>query len=151
MTPVELRDLLVSQLPSTPGVARAEVWQGRPYGLGVQLDGHQNWVCWMVTGASNVAPAASGQEQPELVGVPDLTATKPSLATVEQALLAAAVTAPGVLRVDRYSTRPTPTAVGAGATVDFADGWRLFLSVVGTTTSLDPKERLRQVTADSAL
>jgi hypothetical protein len=31
------------------------------------------------------------------------------------------------------------------------EGWRLFLSVVGTKGSLDPGERLRSVTAGSEL
>jgi len=83
MTPIELRELLRTQLPSTPGVALAEVWEERPYGLGVQLAGRQNWVCWMVTGASNVAPAGGDQEQPEPVDVPDLGAAKIPIGALE--------------------------------------------------------------------
>lgn len=151
MTPIELRDLLRNQLPSIPGVARAGVWEERPYGLAVQLDGRQNWVCWMVTGASGVASAAGEQEQPELVAVPDLSAGKVPLGALEQALLAVAVTIPGVVRVDRYSTRPAPPAVGFGATVDCQDGWRLFVSVAGMKGSLAAGERLRPVTAGTEL
>jgi hypothetical protein len=149
MTPMELRDLFCTQLPSTPGIARAEVWTERRYGLGVQLDGHQSWVCWMVTGASGVAPAATDQEPLEPVAVPDLSAAKVPLGAVEQALLAVAVTAPGVVRWERYSTRPTPPAVMFGATVDFDGGGRMFLSVAGMKGSLDSGERLHPVTAAS--
>ena len=151
MTPIELRDLIRDQLPGFARVARAEVGEQRPYGLAVQLDGRQNWVCWMVTGASAVAPAAGDQEQPELVAVPDLSAAKVPLGTLEQALGAVAVTAPGVVRVDRYSTRPVPSAVGFGANVDCQDGWRLFISVVGLKGSLALGERLRSVAAGSEL
>jgi hypothetical protein len=151
MTPIELRDLLRSQLPGTPGVVRADLWEERPYGLGVQLAGRQDWVCWMVTGASGVAAAAGDQEQPEPVAVPDLGAAKVPLGAVEQALLAVVVTAPGVVRFERYSTCPVPPVVGFGATVDFADGWRLFLSVAGLKGGLAPGERLRSVTAGSEL
>jgi hypothetical protein len=105
----------------------------------------------MVTGASGVAPAAGDQEQPEPVAVPDLTAAKVPLSALEQALLAVAVTAPGVVRVDRYSTRPVPPAVGFGATVDCREGWRLFVSVAGTKGTLAAGERLRSVTAGSEL
>lgn len=126
-----------------------EVLKDRPYGLGIQLDGRQGWVCWMVTGASGVAPAADDKEQLEPVAVPDLSAAKVSLSDIEQALLAVAVSAPGVLRWDRYSTRPTPPAVVFGATIDFTGGVRLFLSAVGTKGSLDSGERLRPVNAAS--
>ena len=151
MTPLELRDLLCTQLPGTPGIARADVWPERPYGLGVQLDGRQNWVCWMVTGASGVVGPAADQEQMAPVPVPDLSAAKMSVAAVEQALIAVAATAPGASRWDRYSTRPAPPAVGFGATVDFADGWRLFVSVAGLKGNLTPGERLRSLTAGSEL
>ncbi|MHA6757293.1 hypothetical protein [Streptacidiphilus sp. PAMC 29251] len=149
MTPLELRDLLCTHLPSSPGVARTEVWEERPYGLGVQLDGRPGWVCWMVTGASGVAPAADAKEQLQPVAVPDLTAAKVPLGAMEQALLAVAVTAPGVVRWDRYSTRPAPPAVVFGATIDFTGGVRMFLSAVGTKGSLAPGERLRPVNAAS--
>lgn len=103
----------------------------------------------MVTGASAVAPAPADQEQPAPVATPDLTAAKVKLALVEQAVLAASAQAPGVVRWDRYSTRPNPPAVGFGATIDCDDTWRLFLSVAGTKSRLVPGERLRSVTADS--
>ncbi|MEY9961359.1 hypothetical protein [Streptacidiphilus sp. MAP5-52] len=151
MTPIELRDLLRDQLPGIAGVARTQDWEERPYGLAVQLDGRQDWVCWMVTGASGVAPAADGQEQPQPVAVPGLSAAKMPLGALEQALLAVAVTAPGVVRWDRYSTRPAPPAVGFGATIDCEDSWRLFLSVAGTKPRLVPGERLRSVAAGSEL
>lgn len=149
MTPSEFHELLRAQLPNTPGVVRADVWEERPYGLGVWLAGHDSYVCWMVTGASGVAGPAGDQEQPEPVAVPDLRGQKVPLGAVEQALLAVAATAPGVVRWSRYSTRPVPPAVAFGATVDFDDGWRLFLSVAGTKGSLDAKERLRSVTSAS--
>lgn len=147
--PLELRDLLHAQLPTVPGIVRADVWEERPYRLGVWLAGRDSYVLWMVTGASCVAPAAGAQEQPEPVPVPDLSAAKVPVAAVEQALLAVTATVPGVVRVDRYSTRFAPPAVGFGATVDFADGRRLFLSVAGTKPRLVPGERLRPVTAAS--
>ncbi|MBC3844644.1 hypothetical protein GXW82_44055 [Streptacidiphilus sp. 4-A2] len=105
----------------------------------------------MVTGASGVAPAAGDQEQPDPVPVPDLTTDKVSVGALEQALLAAVATAPGVARLDRYSTRSAPPAVGFGATIDCADGWRLFLSIGGAKSTLDPQTRLRAVTAETAL
>ncbi|MEZ0096312.1 hypothetical protein [Streptacidiphilus sp. EB129] len=152
MTPLALRDLLHARLPNTPGIARADVWEERPYGLAVQLAGRQSWVCWMVTGASGVAPAAVGREQPDPMPVPDLGAAKVPVGAVEQALLAVVAAVPGVVRYDRYSTRPVPPAVGFGATVDCADdGWRLFLSVVGMKGTLDPRERIRPVTETSEL
>ncbi|WP_329491132.1 hypothetical protein OG618_32290 [Kitasatospora sp. NBC_01246] len=74
------------------------------------------------------------------VVVPDLTGSSVPVALVEQALVAAAVAAAvaaddaagGIVRVDRYGTRPDPPVVRYGATLECRDGWKLFLSCDGT-------------------
>ncbi|MDH6130058.1 hypothetical protein [Kitasatospora sp. GP82] len=145
MTPAELQQLLVTHLPDVPGIATADVWPQRPYGLTVTLAGSGANVHWMVTGASGVAPAA-GDDRLAPPALPDLTTSPTQLADVELALLATlARSTEGVVRADRYSTRAQPPAVVFGATVDCTDGWRLFLSAVGTSARAG--DRLRPVTA----
>ncbi|TDT93317.1 hypothetical protein EDD99_8126 [Streptomyces sp. 846.5] len=147
MTPLELRDLLVTRLPAVEGVASAVAWPERPYGLEVALSSG-GCAYWMVTGASGVAPAAVGGERPAPLAVPEFPADRVPLGLVEQAVTAVVVqAAPGVVRLDRYGLRPAPPAVVFGATVDCEDGWRLFVSAVGVSTG--PGARLRRVMPDS--
>ena len=87
----------------------------------------------MVSGASGVAPAAGEDECLAPRPLPELGGGKVATAQVEQALLtalAAGDTDGRIIRADRYSTSPTPSAVGYGITVDMADGWRLFVACV---------------------
>ncbi|MFD9594618.1 hypothetical protein ACFWA9_17920 [Kitasatospora sp. NPDC059973] len=45
----------------------------------------------------------------------------------------------GIVRVDRYSTRPDPPAVRYGATLECRVGWKLFLSCDGTARPGHPR------------
>ena len=145
MTPKELQALLVVRLPSVPGITAAEPWPERPYGLAVTLAGSGGCFYWMVTSASGVVPSGTAQDQLDPPPMPVLPPGKASLGLIEQALLATAAAAEGALRIDAYSTRPTPPAVGYGGTLDFSDGWRLFLSCAGTATA--PGGRIRPVSS----
>ncbi|MFE0457756.1 hypothetical protein ACFW1A_00665 [Kitasatospora sp. NPDC058965] len=148
MTPTKLQQLLVARLPEAQGIASAEVWPQRPYGLTVALAGGAS-VHWMVTGASGVAPTIERKE-PDQAEFPDLTTSPVKVADIELALQATILrAAEGVLRVSRYSTRPEPPAVVFGLTVDCSDGWRLFVSAVGTSSG--PGDRVRPVAAGATV
>ncbi|QKW20656.1 hypothetical protein HUT16_17685 [Kitasatospora sp. NA04385] len=134
MTPAELRSLLINHLPSMPGIEAAVPWPGRPYGLAVTAAG-AGTVYWTITGASNTAPSAEPGERLAEQPAPDLPGGKAATAEIEQALLTAAKagdTEEHFVRAKRYSTEPTPPAVGYGVTIDAVDGWRLFLACIGT-------------------
>ena len=104
----------LARLPEIAGVESAVVWPGRPYGLQVTLKDAGS-VYWMVSGASGVAPVAGEDERLAPQPMPELGGGKVATGQVDQALLtalAAAETDGQVIRADRYSTRPTPPAVG---------------------------------------
>ncbi|MFI8086189.1 hypothetical protein ACIF6L_36015 [Kitasatospora sp. NPDC086009] len=86
--------------------------------------------------AGGPAPTVATGDGDGGVGVPDLAGSSVPVALVEQALVAAAVAADdavgGIVRVDRYSTRPDPPAVRYGATLECRDGRKPFLSCYGT-------------------
>ncbi|MFJ6141148.1 hypothetical protein [Kitasatospora sp. NPDC092286] len=138
MTPADLQQLLIERARGIPGITGAgKRDDDSPYGLTVTLEGGgQVW--WTITGASGSAPAVTNGDGDGDGGVevPDLTGSSVPVALVEQALVAAAVgaddAAGGIVRVDRYSTRPDPPAVRYGATLECRDGWKLFLSCYGT-------------------
>ncbi|GLW58135.1 hypothetical protein [Kitasatospora phosalacinea] len=136
MTPAELQNTLISLLPTAvPGIESAEPWPARPYGLAVTAK-DAGTVFWMLTGASNTAPAAADGEQLAEQPAPDLPGGgKAQVAEIEQALLTALAASPDkdtVVRAERYSTRETPPGFRYGVTVDCRDGWRLFATCVGT-------------------
>jgi hypothetical protein len=138
MTPADLQQLLIEHAPAIPGIADATKRDDdSPYGLAVTLTGGgQVW--WSITGATGpTSPTGSGPgASAEDTQVPDLTGPPVPVAHLEQALVATASRAgdpsSGVVRTDRYSLRPNPPAVRYGATLDCADGWKLFLSCYGT-------------------
>lgn len=145
MTPKELQAHLLHRLPSVPGITTAEPWPERPYGLAITLASSGGCAYWMVTGASGVVPASGKTQHLDAAQLPDLPPGKTSLGLIEQALLALAATADGAVKIDAYSSQPTPPAVGFGGNIDFADGWRLFLSCAGTATA--PGSRIRPVSS----
>ena len=143
MTPADLQQLLIERVLGIPGITGAgKRDDDRPYGLTVALEGGgQVWRT--ITGASGPAPTITTgySDGAESVEVPDLTGSSVPVALVEQALVAVAVAvaavaaddaAGGIVRADRYSTRPDPPAVRYGATLECRDGWKLFLSCYGT-------------------
>ncbi|MFF2546487.1 hypothetical protein ACFVUY_28535 [Kitasatospora sp. NPDC058063] len=141
MTPADLQQLLIERAPGIPGITGAgKRDDDSPYGLTVALEGGgPMW--WTITGASGPAPTiTTGDGDGDgSVEVPDLTGSSVPVALVEQGLVASAVAADdpagGVVRVDRYSTRPDPPAVRYGATLECRDGWKFFLSCYGTARS----------------
>ncbi|MEV7358005.1 hypothetical protein [Kitasatospora sp. NPDC091276] len=132
MTPADLQQLLIERALGIPGITGAgKRDDDSPYGLTVTLEGGgQVW--WTITGASGPAPTITTGDGAESVDVPDLTGSSVPVDLVEQALVASAIAAGGIVRVDRYSTRPDPPAVRYGATLECRDGWKLFLSCYGT-------------------
>ncbi|MFD5432357.1 hypothetical protein ACFWJ4_09300 [Kitasatospora sp. NPDC127067] len=138
MTPADLQQLLIERALGIPGITGAcQRDDDSPYGLTVTLEsGGQVW--WTIAGASGTAPTITtgDGDGAESVEAPDLTGSSIPVALVEQALVAAAMAADdpaaGIVRVDRYSTRPDPPAVRYGATLECRDGWKLFLSCYGT-------------------
>lgn len=149
MTPGDLLQHLLASMPALPGIGAAASWEQRPYGLAVTMASSGGCSYWMVTGASGVAPAPAKDAPPlQALPLPDLPRGRVPLALVEQAVLAAAVQGQEeATRLDRYSTKDAPPAVGFGATIDYRDGWRLFVSVVGTSPA--PGDRLRPVSPSS--
>jgi hypothetical protein len=132
MTPADLQQLLIQRALGIPGITGAgKRDDDSPYGLTVTREGGgQVW--WTITGASGPAPTITTGDGAESVDVPDLRGSSVPVALVEQALVASAIAAGGIVRVDRYSTRPDPPAVRYGAMLECRDGWKLFLSCYGT-------------------
>ncbi|WP_285737166.1 hypothetical protein [Kitasatospora phosalacinea] len=115
-------------------------------------------VYWTITGASNAVSAGERAEPVAEQPVPDLPGDgKAAVDQIELALLAAlkaGTEAGDVARADRYSTRPEPErpAFRYGATIECANGWRLFLTCVvppvearssPTTGTTSPRRRCR--------
>ena len=150
MTPGDLHQHLLASMPTLPGIATATPWEQRPYGLAVTMAGSGGCSYWMITGASGVAPAPAKDAPPlQVLPAPELPPGKAPLALVEQAVLAAAVHGQeDATRLDCYSAREAPPAVCFGVTIDYRDGWRLFVSAVGTSSSA-PGDRLRPVSPSS--
>jgi hypothetical protein len=75
------------------------------------------------------------------VPAPDLTSRPVPVAQVEQAPIATVVARAGdqISHIDRYSTRPDPPSVRYGATIEFRDGWKLYLPCYATTRPGQPR------------
>jgi hypothetical protein len=151
MTPADLVKLLLEHLPTIRGIAAVSGWEERPHGLQVTLDGGGS-TYWMVTGATRVAPAAGPDERLDPQPLPDLSGHKTPVAAVEQALLAAIAvgdTGRRIVRADRYSARPVPSAVGYGANLDCADQSRLFVTLVATARQGEQPRQQRYYSPDA--
>ncbi|MFD9065826.1 hypothetical protein ACFVZ3_30410 [Kitasatospora purpeofusca] len=139
MRPARVQLLLLDAAAALPGASArtfAEAGHTRhPFGITVEAAGRTSG--WQIavtsapgenlTGGDDPAPVLG--EKPPAMEVPALTDDP---ATVERALVARLLAAdPGeIVSVDLYSTRPVPPAVGYGATIDYHDGSRLFISHV---------------------
>jgi hypothetical protein len=149
VTPADLQSLLVTHLPSVPGIAAAAAYPERPYGLAVTLTGGGS-VYWMITGSSGHSVPSGTRLGPQ--PLPDLARARVPVAAVEQALVTTAAGADEhFVRADRYSTRPEaqrPT-VTYGATLDCADGWTLYLACLGTARQGEQLRANRHYKPDS--
>lgn len=140
MRPDRFQRILVDVAPSIPGVNGVKTLAetgDTTYPYGVALDvGSNRPSRWQI-----VAQSALGDryEQPEPepkmgepIPKPEVGSAGSDPASIVKALVAAVVTAdPGEIRsYDLYTERPTPPAVGQGATIEFYDGSRIFINAV---------------------
>jgi hypothetical protein len=151
VTPADLQSLLVTHLPSAPGIAAAATYPERPYGLAVTLTGGGT-VYWMITGSSGHPVPVGARLGPQPLS--NLAGPRVPVAEVEQALVTAAAGADSeghFVRADRYSPRPEAErpAVVYGATLDCADGWKLYLACLGTARQGEQLRANRHYTPDS--
>ncbi|MFE2727042.1 hypothetical protein [Kitasatospora sp. NPDC059327] len=137
MRPARVQHLLLDAAAALPGAtARTFADAGHtrhPFGVVVDTGGRTSR--WQVavlnapgeTWSDEDDPAPVLGEKPPAMEIPALTNDP---ATVERALIAQLLaTDPGeIASVDLYSTRPTPPAVGHGATITFHDGSRAFIN-----------------------
>ncbi|MFI8085819.1 hypothetical protein ACIF6L_34145 [Kitasatospora sp. NPDC086009] len=140
MRPARVQQLLLDAAASLPGVsakAFADAGHTRhPFGVVIEAEGRTSkWQVALMSAPGETWGAESDERAPVLGEKPpamEIPALTNDVATVERALVAQLLAQdPGeIASVDLYSARPTPPAVGHGATIDFHDGSRAFLNHV---------------------
>ncbi|MEV0536821.1 hypothetical protein [Kitasatospora sp. NPDC050463] len=139
MRPARVQHLLLDAAAALPGVSAKTFTDAghtrHPFGVVVEAEGRTSrWQVALLSAPGETLGSDEDRapvlgEKPPALEVPVLTN---DLATVERALVAQLLAQdPGeIASVDLYSARPTPPAVGYGATIDLHDGSRAFINHV---------------------
>ncbi|MGW2371708.1 hypothetical protein [Kitasatospora sp. NPDC001683] len=137
MRPAHFQQLLLAAGSALPGATAKPFEAGGRHPYGVTVDVAARTSRWQVVVVSAPGEKWDGDSDAEPVlgekpAGPAMPVELKDLAAVEHGLVAALLAADEgeIAAVDVYSARPTPPAVGHGATIDLHDGSRMFINHV---------------------